>query len=43
MDDIEEMEEEIEEIRESNEDVSSKLPSDFSTCCDIELEELMFI
>ena len=35
--------EEIEEIKESNEDVSSELSSDFNTCCDIELEDLMFI
>ena len=39
MDDIEK----IKEIRESNEDVSSEIYSDFNTCCDIELKELIFI
>ena len=43
MGDIEEIENEVEEINENDEDVSSKLSSDFNTSYDIELEELMFI
>ena len=35
--------EEIKEFRESNDDGSSELSSDFNTFCNIELEELMFI
>ena len=43
MGDIKEIGDEVEEINESNEDVSSKLSSDFDTSYDVELEELMFI
>ena len=35
--------EEIEQIRESNNEVSSELSSDVNTYCDIELEELLFV
>ena len=33
----------IEEIKEIDEEVRSELSADSNTCCDIELEELMFI
>ena len=38
MGDIEEIEDEVKDINESNEDVSSKLSSDFNTSYDVELE-----
>ena len=38
MGDIEEIEDEVKEINESNEDVSSKLSSNFNTSYDVELE-----
>ena len=43
MGDIKEIENEVEEINENDEDVSSKKPSDCNTSYDVELEELMFI